>query len=73
MQTPPRDFDQGEHIFRLTTEEAASCLRVKAQTLRAALCRDGHYFGIRPVRAPNRYLLWSACEVQSLLTKGAQQ
>ena len=73
MQTPLNDFDQGVTTSRLTTEEAATCLRVKAQTLRAALCRDGHYFGIRPLRAPNRFLLWPADEVQGLLAKGQVQ
>ena len=73
MQTPTHDFEPGEHSSRLTTEEAATCLRVKAQTLRAALCRDGHYFGIRPVRAANRFLLWPADEVQGLLAKGPLQ
>lgn len=73
MQTPLNDFDQGVTTSRLTTEEAAICLRVKAQTLRAALCRDGHYFGVRPVRAPNRFLLWPADEVRGLLARGQVQ
>ena len=73
MQTPTPDLEQDKHTSKLTTEEAASCLRVKAQTLRAALCRDGHYFGIRPVRAANRFLLWPADEVQGLLAKGSVQ
>ena len=73
MQTQRPDLEQGEHVSRLTTEEAATCLRVKAQTLRAALCRDGHYLGIRPLRAPNRFLLWPAGEVQGLLAKGQVQ
>ena len=73
MQTPTPDLEQDKHTSKLTTEEAASCLRVKAQTLRAALCRDGHYFGIRPLRAPNRFLLWPADEVQGLLAKGPVQ
>ena len=41
-----------------STEQAAAALHIKAQTLRAALCRDGHYFGIRPVKLPNRMLAW---------------
>lgn len=50
-----------------TTEEAASQLRVEQQTLRAALCRNGHYLGMRPVKLPNGKLLWDAAEVQRLL------
>ena len=42
----------------LSTEQAAAALHIRPQTLRAALCRDGHYFGIRPVKLPNRMLAW---------------
>lgn len=41
-----------------STAQAAAALHIKAQTLRAALCRDGHYFGIRPIKLPNRMLAW---------------
>lgn len=50
----------------LTTEQAAAALHVRPQTLRAALCRDGHYFGIRPTKSPNRFLLWPADAVARL-------
>ncbi len=50
-----------------STEEAAAALHVKPQTLRAALCRDGHYFGLRPVKLPNRMLAWPAAAVDALL------
>lgn len=50
----------------LSTEEAAAVLKVKPQTLRAAICRDGHYYGVRPKKAPNRFLLWDASEIDSL-------
>lgn len=49
-----------------STEEAAAALHVKPQTLRAALCRDGHYFGVRPQKARNRFLLWDAAAVEAL-------
>ena len=49
-----------------STEEAAAALRVKPQTLRAALCRNGHYFGLRPVKCRNRFLLWDAAAVEAL-------
>ena len=42
----------------LSTAQAAAALHIKPQTLRVALCRDGHYFGIRPVKLPNRMLAW---------------
>lgn len=51
----------------LSTEQAAAVLKVKPQTLRAALCRDGHYMGLRPSKLPNRFLLWDASAVEALL------
>ena len=53
----------------LSTEQAAAALHIRPQTLRAALCRDGHYFGIRPVKLPNRMLAWP-CEAIERLTAG---
>ncbi|MBK8114671.1 MAG: hypothetical protein IPK44_09125 [Candidatus Accumulibacter sp.] len=52
----------------LSTEKLAARLGIKPQTLRAALCRNGHYFGIRPMKAPNRFLLWPANAVERLLS-----
>ncbi len=52
----------------LTTEALAAALGIKPQTLRANLCRNGHYFGIRPVKTPNRFLLWPADAVERLVT-----
>ena len=53
-----------------STEEAAAALKVRPQTLRAALCRDGHYFGLRPVKCRNRFLLWDAAAVEALAAGG---
>lgn len=50
----------------ISTEELASQLRLKPQSLRAALCRDGHYFGLRPRKLPNGRLLWPADAVERL-------
>lgn len=53
---------------RLTTEELAVLLRVKPQTIRAGLCKAGHYLGMRPaVKLPNRRLLWDGHQAASLL------
>jgi hypothetical protein len=51
----------------ITTDELASQLHVKPQTIHAALSRRGHYFGLRPKKMPNRFLLWSTEDVQRLL------
>lgn len=42
----------------ITTEQLAARLNVKAQTIRAAVCRSGAYYSLRPVKMPNRFLLW---------------
>ena len=49
-----------------STEQAAAALHVKPQTLRAALCREGHWNGLRPAKSPNRFLLWPADAIDRL-------
>lgn len=44
----------------LTTDDFAAALGVKAQSVRVRLCRTGSYYGVRPVKAPSRRLLWPA-------------
>ncbi len=51
---------------RLSTEEAAARLKIKPQTMRAALCRDGHYMGARPTKSANRFLLWVGDEIERI-------
>ena len=51
---------------KISTEELAARLLVKEQTIRAALCRHGHYLGLRPVKLANRRLLWDAAAVDAL-------
>jgi hypothetical protein len=41
-----------------TTEALAADLGIKAQSLRAAVSRDGSYFGVRPDKLPNGRLDW---------------
>lgn len=53
-------------LRKLDTAEAAAVLRVKPQTLRRALCLQGHYFGMRPVKLPNGRLLWDAADLDRL-------
>lgn len=56
------------HILRTySTDEAAAVLKIRPQTLRAAVCRDGAYFGVRPQKARNRFLVWNAAAVDALL------
>lgn len=54
----------------LTTEDVAIALCVKPQTIRASLCRRGHYMYLRPIRLPNRRLLWASEGLQAILAVG---
>lgn len=56
-----------------STEEAAAVLKVKPQTLRAGLCRDGAYFGVRPQKSRNRFLVWPADAIDALTAGEAQK
>ena len=51
---------------KLDTAEAADLLRIRPQTLRRALCLQGHYFGIRPRKLPSRFLAWPADAIDRL-------
>lgn len=54
-------------VRRLSTEELASALKVRPQTVRAGLCINGHYLGLKPTKLPNGRLLWDAAAVDALL------
>lgn len=56
-----------------STEEAACLLQIQAQSLRAALCRDGHYAGIVPRKLPSRFLAWPADQVDALVRGEVQK
>lgn len=64
--------DYASILRTYSTEEAAAVLKVRPQTLRAAVCRDGHYFGVRPQKARNRFLVWDAAAVDALLNGGVE-
>ncbi len=54
--------------LRLSTAELSAVLKVKEQTIRAGLCRDGVYMHLRPVKLPNGRLVWDADAVERLLS-----
>lgn len=58
-----------DRVKQLSTEEAAARLKVRPQTMRAAICRQGHYLGLVPHKLPNRLLLWDG-EAIDRLTQG---
>lgn len=51
----------------LSTHEAAKIFCVKPETLRQAMWSKGSYYGITPIKMPNRRLLWPAGDVQDLI------
>lgn len=52
----------------LTTSEVAALTRTRPKSITAALSRDGHFCGLKPIRLPNRRLLWPAEQVAQLLS-----
>lgn len=53
----------------MNTETLAAALGMRAQSIRAALCRSGHYYGLRPTKLPNGRLIWPADAMQRLIGK----
>lgn len=51
----------------LSTEQAATILHLRPQTLRKAFSQTGSYFGVRPRKAANRRLFWNANEILRLI------
>jgi hypothetical protein len=51
----------------MTTAEVASLFMVQPSSIRVALCRFGHYLGIRPRKLANRRLWWPQREVLAAL------
>ncbi|KFB76646.1 MULTISPECIES: hypothetical protein [Candidatus Accumulibacter] len=46
-----------------SAEQFAALNQVKAQSVRARLCRTGSYFGVVPVKLANGRLAWPAVQV----------
>lgn len=55
----------------ITTEHLAAQLNIQPQSIRARLCRMGSYFGLRPIKLPNRRLMWDEDDV-TLFLQGNQ-
>lgn len=53
--------------YRLSTEVFAAQHLVLPQTVRKQYAATGSYFGIRPIKLPNRRLLWPADAVDQLI------
>ncbi len=69
-EAPPGQYlpaiEQG-NMRLLTTEELASELGMRAQSIRSRLSKTGRFFQLQPKRLPNRRLLWPADSVEQLV------
>lgn len=52
--------------YRLSTEQFAAQHLVQPQTVRKSYSENGSYHGVRPVRLPNRRLLWPADSISRI-------
>lgn len=53
-----------------TTSSLAARLGIQPQSLRAAVCRAGSYYGVVPTRLPNGRLLWPADAFDRIVRAG---
>lgn len=49
--------------FNLSAEQFAALNQVKAQSVRARLCRTGSYFGVVPLKLASGRLAWPSVQV----------
>ncbi len=56
----------------ITTNEFAKALSLKPQSIRKRYSLTGSYHGVRPIKLPNRRLLWPSNSVQQLTNGSAQ-
>lgn len=55
----------------LTTDELAERLHVRPQSIRKRYSQTGAYFSVRPVKMPNRRLMWPANAIEQLMGAAA--
>lgn len=58
---------QNRDARKLTTDEFAAFLQLKAQSIRKRYCKTGSYFGVRPVKLPNGKLRWPSDAIEQLM------
>jgi len=61
-----------EDNLLISTKEVADLVRVESGTVRRAYCVDGHYLGLKPIKLPNKRLLWDKNEVNKLVNPKAE-
>ena len=73
MQQPFNKLDVDAERYRLTTEAFAVQHLVEPQTVRKQYAATGSYHGVRPLRLPNRKLLWPSDSIKRLLATSASE
>lgn len=56
----------------ITTDRLAAAIGVQPVSIRIRLCRTGSYYGVRPIRMPNRRLLWPSDAAERLAAQRQQ-
>ena len=56
---------------KITTKQVARFFGVEATSIRSALSIHGHYWGLKPLKAPSGRLVWDRAEVEARLEKPA--
>jgi hypothetical protein len=49
-----------------TTAQFADMVGIKAESIHRSLSLNGHYLKIRPIKLPNKRLMWPADEIEKL-------
>jgi predicted DNA-binding transcriptional regulator AlpA len=69
--TSQQQFTVAQTRRHLTTEELAALLGIRAQSIRKRFMETGSYYGVRPVKMPNRFLAWPRDAAEQLMRVGA--
>ncbi|WP_454752270.1 DNA-binding protein [Cupriavidus necator] len=64
--TPQQQLKATEAHRPITTEELATLLSIRPQSIRKRYCQTGAYFSLRPVKMPNGRLMWPANALEQL-------
>lgn len=67
----PEENESTEKSFN--TEKLAQLFHVRPGTPRSALCRNGHWLGLVPIKLPNGRLIWPAEPVRKILRGGGMR
>jgi len=70
--TPNQLAALAAHRSLLSTEELASQLMLRPQSIRKRYCQTGSYFTVRPVKMPNGRLMWPGDSAEQLAAEAAK-